>query len=493
MDWVVAIPSYSRPKELRKKTLSMLKKGKVPASKIFVFVIQEQLKDYEESLDKDTYNKIIVGKKGLVNQRDFINDYFPKGKNIVSLDDDITSIKKLIDSRFITVSNVNELFTDCFKKTAELEGNLWGFYPTPNGLYAKNATKVNTNLSYIIGAVYGYTNTKDPSLDIKLGDAMEDKERTIRYFIRDKIVVRFNHISFTTSYFAPGGLDSPTRRHEHEIGAKKLEKMFPEYVKAYLKPKSKLHPNGLWDIRFNRNSNTKAGGGEGGDLASFSGGKSTSNVRNIISDEERDNDEVSRLAIRNPTNYHKMRSVLLEALKKRTIPPISRGKNNRGAVIGTIGRTITLGFGDNRQGYNFFKTNEKYDEIYTALVHFGNQVVPKGWEYQGITLNYGVKAKKHIDSKNLGRSVIIGIGNYTGGDIRIWDKNGKNPKDYDVHEKPTMFNGGVLAHETQPFKGERYTIIFYKQKAKPKNKKIGIGSGKDAETAPNPTPAPIFA
>jgi len=496
MSWVVAIPSYSRPKELKKKTLAMLKKGQVPASKIFVFVVKEQLKEYEETLDKDTYNKIVVGKKGLANQRQFINDYFSKGQKIMSFDDDIRAMTELKDMAFKVVSNVSSLITECFSEVAKLKGNLFGFNPTGNGYYAHGRKPITTNLGYVIGAVYGYTNTKDPKVELKLGDAMEDKERTLRYFLRDGIVVKFNRYSFKTQYFAPGGMDSPTRRKEHEEGAKKLESLFPEYVKAYLKPPAKIHPNGLWDIRFTRNAKPPEGVAQGGNFATFHGGNSAPHTYNEISEEELNNSEISRLPLRNLTNYHKTRSVLMEALNNITIPKIAQGLHNRGLVIGNIGRTLTFGFGDNRHGWNFYKSNERHDEVYKALINFGNQVVPKGWKYQGITLNYGVKAKKHIDSKNVGRSVIIGIGDYTGGDIRVWDKDNKNPKDYNIHEKPTMFNGGILAHETQPFKGERYTIIFFKQKTRPKNKEIGIGkgqTGKVAKRAQGATPAPIFA
>jgi len=88
-----------------------------------------------------------------------------------------------------------------------------------------------------------------------------------------------------------------------------------------------------------------------------------------------------------------------------------------------------------------------------------------------------VKAKKHIDSKNVGASVIIGIGDFTGGEIRVWNQEGNKHQDKNLHDHPVMFNGGLLAHETQPFKGDRYTMIFYKQKRKPRSGKIGVGSG----------------
>jgi hypothetical protein len=196
---------------------------------------------------------------------------------------------------------------------------------------------------------------------------------------------------------------------------------------------------------------------------------------------------VETLPIRNKAKYDAAKAHLLEELQKVTVSkipkPSEKGNShtNRGNIIGTIGRTMTFGFGDNRRGFNFFKTNKQYPELFNAIVAFGNQIVPKGWEYQTITLNHGVKAKKHIDSKNAGKSVIIGIGDFTGGDIRVWNSHNKDPRDKNLHDHPVMFNGGILPHETQPFKGDRYTMVFYRQKRRPRSGKVGVGSGKDAE------------
>jgi hypothetical protein len=212
--------------------------------------------------------------------------------------------------------------------------------------------------------------------------------------------------------------------------------------------------------------------------------------KNEISEEDKNDDSITKLPIRNRQKYEEAKQKLLEALKLYTIPKIPKARKpgdtktatGRGDVIGTNGRTLTLGFGDNRHGWNFFRSNQKYPEVYKALLDFGNQVVPKGWDYQTITLNHNAKAKKHKDSKNVGKSVIIGIGDFKGGEIRVWNKDGENPKDLDLHDKPLMFNGGLLFHETQPFsidryeKGKgRYTMIFYRQGRKPREGNVGIG------------------
>jgi len=100
-DYVVAIPTYKRYGEVTKKTLPTLKRGGVPKSKIHVFVANKtEEKLYREKMDPDTYGKIVVGKKGLVNQRIFISEYFPMGTCVVSLDDDVEKFQKLKGSTF---------------------------------------------------------------------------------------------------------------------------------------------------------------------------------------------------------------------------------------------------------------------------------------------------------------------------------------------------------------------------------------------------------
>ena len=49
--YIVAVPSYKRPSLLQKKTITTLKNGGVPASKVFVFVAnKEEYADYKLSL-----------------------------------------------------------------------------------------------------------------------------------------------------------------------------------------------------------------------------------------------------------------------------------------------------------------------------------------------------------------------------------------------------------------------------------------------------------
>jgi hypothetical protein len=169
---------------------------------------------------------------------------------------------------------------------------------------------------------------------------------------------------------------------------------------------------------------------------------------------------------------------LLKLLQNIRIPPIVKNRVDlsgnilipeRENIIGPIGRTCNFGLVRSRRvGYCNSRHSIKWQEIHKAIFRFGNHVCPAGMDVTSITLNYGVKAKKHVDSFNVGDSIIVGIGDYQGGALRVYDggKDAETYKAFDIQDKPLMFNGAKYAHETEDFTGERYTIIYYSQRPK---------------------------
>ena len=73
-DYIVTIPSYNRSKEIVSKSLRTLKNGNVSANNIYIFVANEEEQElYSNTVPKDLYYKIVVGKIGIANQRNFIS------------------------------------------------------------------------------------------------------------------------------------------------------------------------------------------------------------------------------------------------------------------------------------------------------------------------------------------------------------------------------------------------------------------------------------
>lgn len=115
------------------------------------------------------------------------------------------------------------------------------------------------------------------------------------------------------------------------------------------------------------------------------------------------------------------------------------------------------------KGYGQYVTNARYPELYKCVIEFANALLPPDFVYHTVTINYGVKAKKHVDSYNSGDSIIVGIGDYTGGNLRVYS-NETEFVSYSLKDSPLMFNGAEKPHETEDFTGERYTLIFVKHK-----------------------------
>jgi len=144
----------------------------------------------------------------------------------------------------------------------------------------------------------------------------------------------------------------------------------------------------------------------------------------------------------------------------------NKGKRirQRSETIGRIGRTCTFGYGKTRTaGYAQFVRNARHPEVFKALIDYGNQIVPTGFFYNTITVNKGVQAKKHTDTLNVGKSVIVSFGSHTGGKLRVYSSETEYEA-MDIHDRPLCFNGSLLAHETEPFEGDRWSIIYYSQR-----------------------------
>jgi len=234
-EYVICIPSYKRANFCNEKTLATLHHHKIDPNKIYVYVANKEDYDlYKKTLNPKFYNKLIIGKKGLVPQRQFISEHWPKNKPIVFFDDDVESIDLSLSPIFKN-HNLDYFLKYAFKSCLNNHAYIWGVYAVYNPFFRKGRKEMTTELNYIVGAFYGIINRphlKSIQLTItKENGQKEDVERTIKYFIEDGIVIRFNKIGFTTKYYGKeGGLG----RFEERIqpmkeACKKLEDKYPEY------------------------------------------------------------------------------------------------------------------------------------------------------------------------------------------------------------------------------------------------------------------------
>lgn len=164
----------------------------------------------------------------------------------------------------------------------------------------------------------------------------------------------------------------------------------------------------------------------------------------------------------------KQKKIVLDLLRNLDFPTTQRPNVLRrgqtgytGFVLGRV--TSWAGRGENA-GYRkiqSLKTKQpKYQELFKETRKLMKLKDPQ-FKFTSIQFNKNHRAAKHTDSKNTGVSYIVGLGDYTGGELIIYDAAGNNPVKKNIKNRFYKFDGSKYPHETSPFKGERYTLVFY--------------------------------
>lgn len=239
MNYVVAIPSYERYKSISKRVLKFLEEGQVNPSCIFIFVSDTtQAELYTEHVPPQLYNKIVIGLKGLVPQRNFIRNYFPVDQYVVSLDDDVTRLKHVVNDKLVRIIDVDNFFKHAFKTLEQTGFYLWGIFPTSSTLHMKTAKeKISTDLRFIVGYCHGFITRRDKKLDLHIeSTSKEDYEQSIRYWMLDGGVIRFNHICANNASTPRNGGLGKDRLSMSARASSYLKKTFPDNITEWLRP-----------------------------------------------------------------------------------------------------------------------------------------------------------------------------------------------------------------------------------------------------------------
>lgn len=98
--------------------------------------------------------------------------------------------------------------------------------------------------------------------------------------------------------------------------------------------------------------------------------------------------------------------------------------------------------------------NFKYPNVYMYLQNLASFIDPK-FEYTSICVNKNFECKAHVDKNNIGTSLILGVGDYYGGELNVEGVK------YDIKNQILYFDGSKQLHWVEPFSGTRYSIIWY--------------------------------
>ena len=143
-----------------------------------------------------------------------------------------------------------------------------------------------------------------------------------------------------------------------------------------------------------------------------------------------------------------------ETIKTMKIPN-ARRKN----ISDTPTQTITLGLVHKQFTTEKGWSKPTHENLYLFdLLNKLAESINPDHVFSTITINRNVLCKPHKDAKNNGTTMIVGLGDYTGGELVIEGVK------HDIHYKPMYFNGFLHEHYNETWSGNRYTLMFYSYK-----------------------------
>ena len=216
MTYQVAIPSYKRPEAIKKYTLKYLESTNVPKGSITIFVSNQAEKGDYESANPGYSVVVAKGANTLGTKRKFISLYYPEGTPVVSFDDDVSKVEKLVLDKSLegttkplshpchleVVSNLDEFIREGFE-LAEIEKvKIWGCYPVANKGFLH--PKITVGLKFIMGHFFGFY-AGDPIAGFD-ADPKDDIYTTLWHYNTYGGTLRFdNYLVKSKAHLGSGG------------------------------------------------------------------------------------------------------------------------------------------------------------------------------------------------------------------------------------------------------------------------------------------------
>lgn len=231
----IIIPSFARSEIIKTHTLRCLLASDV-VGKFHVFVANRKEKEeYEKSLKSYERVEIIVGVRGIPNQRNFIQRYFPEKEHLLFIDDDIEKIIGLDRSgKRVQATKLHNFIESAFQTTDRLGLKMFGINSTDSNLEMKQAASVG--LIYLVGNFYGLINQHVLFVDegkwikarAEFKAGKESHERALQMYERYGGVIKYRNFGVVSKYWKTSGGHQVSRTLEGEKEAsEKLHKAYP--------------------------------------------------------------------------------------------------------------------------------------------------------------------------------------------------------------------------------------------------------------------------
>lgn len=234
MKYIIVIPSFRRADILLTHTLACLQRTDIKAD-IYVFTADEQdTKLYRAKLPK--HIKVVQGVRGIPNQRNFIQRYFPEGERLVFIDDDLKDIIGLTAAGKRTkATRMHAFLQRAFELTELYEMRMFGINSTNSNLEMKHT--ISAGRIYLVGNFYGLINTHSILVDegqhiktrrnFKAGK--ESHERALLMNALHGGVLKFRAYGVVSKYWGvPGGHQVSRTAEGEEEAARWLHAKYPD-------------------------------------------------------------------------------------------------------------------------------------------------------------------------------------------------------------------------------------------------------------------------
>lgn len=235
---VYAIPSYNRA--YKQTTVNYLHGIGVGKERIFVFVqTDSDERAYEESIgDKAKIIKRRANK--CAEARNNVLNTLSAAHRILMLDDDVKAIGVLKGEtiqRLETASEMDDLFSKCFKTSEKAGVGVFGVYPVYNAFFMETTISTRSPINTVFGFAKGFKGRYDESYDTK-----EDAELCARILAAGKKILRFNFLAVDADHrkTKKGYIDD---WHQEE-NIRCVRRLVFEYPAIY-----KAQTNKPWEVR----------------------------------------------------------------------------------------------------------------------------------------------------------------------------------------------------------------------------------------------------
>jgi len=104
------------------------------------------------------------------------------------------------------------------------------------------------------------------------------------------------------------------------------------------------------------------------------------------------------------------------------------------------------------------KYTKKYPFIMDLFKEFIASHYPD-FNFRTVYVNKNTVSQSHLDKNNIGESLLVGFGTYSGGETILYI--GNEEKKFSIKTSSIIFNGSEITHRSEKFEGTRYSLVFF--------------------------------